>query len=576
MEFFRRISSVFIFVVILVLATTKISYSQDKHEFIINQLNATWKVGLEALNKGDYYEADKQLKEVNRLRLEGGFESLEEYSLILLSEVERMLSQNEIDKAEFVLKKALLFSPANPEILFKSLSSVMQTGVLPFSEHLFKFIQNFARLPRFLLRALNNMIIPILWAFTFAAYFVCMLYCVYHYKTLCSSLTKYAPEKYHNHFMPFIVLAILVVPIFFGPLFCIAVWTFLIHVSNSKRQLFSQLVGLLMILWVIAFPFSEGMSNFIEHEGVKSIMRVNEGSLSAIDYGRFKTLAEQKREDPVIWFSYGQFLRKSGRLDEAIKAFKHFDELSPDRNETKLQIGLIYYLLGDPKNARKLYEEVVESGVKDPNVYFNYSKILFDELLTDDSQKYFRLALEANKTLINDLKEQEDKIGKQAIAEISLPMKEIINWGLASIDDKNERVTGVYNKLCVFGGKPIIGLLGILVFFGLIFIKPRKKHRFIDARFQEYENPEILEGCFVATPGGGYLVSGETTKAFFCLSLIGFFFLCLIGWPEFFSEGVYFIPHFHVVGAVSFLLVWLTMCYLSYSRIINSIEKWKV
>lgn len=78
-----------------------------------------------------------------------------------------------------------------------------------------------------------------------------------------------------------------------------------------------------------------------------------------------------------VWFSLGTLLRRSGRADEAIGAFRKAAALGPDRGIYRIHLGDALHETGRPEEALEQYREALKANPKD----FSWRKKVVDQCL---------------------------------------------------------------------------------------------------------------------------------------------------------------------------------------------------
>lgn len=542
---------------------------------ILKELNEVWQLALSEIQDGKHSIASMDLDKVDRLRIKAGYDGLEEYSLLLIQEAAKRVKRDEIDEPAYLVKRALQLSPMNPEVILRSIAIVDKTGVMSTKDLIISFFESIVRSPKFILSCIVSCFNPFLWAVTIGLYIVCCLFCIYHFKSLCAGICDYIPKKYWHSHAPLFVCLLLIVPVLFGPIWCLVFWSFLVHLCHKEKHSITHITGLCLIGWGVLSPVNNGLTNWINDEGIKSVLRVVEGSFSSFDIGRFKSITDRKGDNPIVWYAYAQYLKKTGQFIQAKDAFKKVEELLPDMPQTKVQKANIEYLLGNLQEAEVIYEQLIEDGLKTPEIYYNYSKILFDLIKTEKSKSYLTKAFEMDRDLVNTLKMHEDDAGGMGLGELKFPLKNILLWSISDISFFNEKSTNQLNQIAL-GMTPIrIIILGLLMFFMPFFVRPAQSLRFIESIFQDYDHPKMLSDLYKAIPGGGWITNGDTNEAFVVVSVVVIFALSFVGWPVEFTSGFMTMPYFQLGSTFLFSLSWLLACYFGYPNEVSNEVTWK-
>ncbi len=85
---------------------------------------------------------------------------------------------------------------------------------------------------------------------------------------------------------------------------------------------------------------------------------LQEGALGSAEV-KLRKASELAPNHPRIAFFWGNFLEKSGRLEEAVKAYERTLQTYPDSRDTWVRLGRVYWLMGDHQASIKAYLEVL-------------------------------------------------------------------------------------------------------------------------------------------------------------------------------------------------------------------------
>jgi len=106
-------------------------------------------------------------------------------------------------------------------------------------------------------------------------------------------------------------------------------------------------------------------------------------------------------DQPRIAFFWGQWLEKSGRLTEAVQAYRRTLQSYPDSRDTWSRLGRTYWLMGKPAESITAYEEVLRIDPEDAVSYHQlnlaYAALAASEKDSERARQYANSALEAEK-----------------------------------------------------------------------------------------------------------------------------------------------------------------------------------
>jgi Tfp pilus assembly protein PilF len=106
-------------------------------------------------------------------------------------------------------------------------------------------------------------------------------------------------------------------------------------------------------------------------------------------------------DQPRIAFFWGQWLEKSGRLTEAVQAYRRTLQSYPDSRDTWSRLGRTYWLMGKPAESITAYKEVLRIDPEDAVSYHQlnlaYAALATSEKDSARARQYATSALEAEK-----------------------------------------------------------------------------------------------------------------------------------------------------------------------------------
>lgn len=500
----------------------------------LDKLARCWDDVVTAIAAHDLRKANDLLIELNKLKMESGFDALDSYSLVLVAHGIDAQRAADKDSATFFANKALQLSPDSPLVLLRSLPLVQYTRVAsPFSQVMRIFLKVWHH-PYALLALMRYLTYPLLVAFTAGLYIVLLICLTLHVADLLRGFATKLSLPLGGFIAPLIALVVLVVPLWGGPLWSVTVWSLLLWLFVPQRRWLCLYTGVTVALWGMLIPIRENVSLWLDDPGIQTLFQVSSKPLGQSDRKRLEDLMVQRPDDAFVAYTYGQLLRRNGEFKAASQAFARAEGLLGLQGWTKAQQGSIAFLQGNAKEADKLYAEAEGLGVTSTEFYFNYSKIKFELLDTAASRDLYTKALNKNTVLTQALKEREDLLGlthNHAIAEIELPFYRLTSSALVPYPQtqiNGDRLAAMMMRWCSPIGLGIAGLFLLLLFC----LDRKQRSRRQQKIFSAYEAPTVLLSCIRLTPGGALLMAGRSGLCLFLLSIFILMLMPIVEWPH--------------------------------------------
>lgn len=533
---------------------------------LVQQIREVWGEVLEGISEKNLKKVHESCDELDRLRVQAGFADLDDYSIFLANEAGRRLDSGDIETGAFYTKKALQLSPNSPAVAFQTLPLVYETGVVPFRGQLTFVFSKVWYYPRLLLGMLNNLIYLLLWGAILGLYLAFVLHFSYHIKTALTSVARLLPPMVMGSASPLITFFILATPCVLGPVWCLGIWSLILLMLSTQRRWLTLLTGVVFVVMSLLIPLREQLGAWLRDEGVQSILRISEGAFSDLDRARLASVVSRRENDPIAPYVYGQYLRKHEQWDDAERAFLKAEALLGHQGWTVAQRGLIQFLKGNSDEAARLFKQAEQEGMRTPEFLFNYSKVKFDLLDTDGSMQLSMEAQRLDPRLMQEMKQREEILKREAVAEISLPPSVIVRGSLnlfAPLPAASVERTSMVLK----GGGPMLllvsGLILVVLFF---FIGEKKRRARFHSYYSKYRPSPFLESFLRFLPGGAWIIVGRPATASVILSAFFVASLPLIGWP-YGSDALFeALPPVKPWYAVILAILWLVVCFVGYAK----------
>jgi tetratricopeptide (TPR) repeat protein len=510
------------------------------------RIHETWQSAFEALGRGELTEANKQFLELDKLKLEGGFESLDAISVELLGRAQKAYDNKDVDQAAFLVKRALQLSPESPDVLLSSMHIADKTNVADTLSQLSTFASLLLRYPAKLLEKLQHVLYPALWAATIGLFAAMVFVFMTDVHAFLRGVSKRVPIRVRGIVTPPIALLLLTVPLLFGPLWALFIWALLICVFVTKRKSLSLFAGVTLVLWGVGIDYSERLSIWFADPGIQALIRTSSGAFHDTDRRVLEELIVRRPNDAAAHYAVGQLYRRYGDFDLALK---HFDEAEKGMTSFRwvdAQRGMIAFLRNDIEEAEKRFASAGEAGLDTPQYLVNYSKVKFAKFDTEKSREFVQEAMRKDPELTKKLQEREEKLGLRnanALSEVYLPFSELFRSAAKPFPGYKERVQSV--SASMMPGPGTGGMMGLGIFLCIVFFSVRKRDSGsrLPSYYGGYESSSVVLGLIRVIPGGAWMLAGRPVLCFILLSVLMLFVMPLLGWPATTASLSEIFPH---------------------------------
>jgi tetratricopeptide (TPR) repeat protein len=523
-------------------------------------ISEKWNSLLRSAKSNDLHSVHKIVDELVELRNEFNYESLDDYSLVLLQLAKARLSTKDIDGAAFYVETALNLSPTSPFVALQSIPTIMTTRTAPLGELVVRILKSIWYYPELSLQMLKLLIYPLLWAATFALFLSFGLQFGVATPELLSSMSDYLPRMVRGVLGPVILLVALFFPILLGPLWTLALWSLCAVFLMHRRTFLPLCASIVVMCWATLLPFRENIETWLKDEGIKGMLRITSGSFRNDDIRRVQNLRDRRALDPVVSYSYGQVLLRDGMYQEAEEAFLHSERIISNQPWTVAERGLLAYLRGDLKKAKTLHVEAEQKGLSTPGFLFNYSKVAFGLLETDLARDLFERARKKNPELIRNLLQRESILGNKAVAEIQLPGHIVMDYSWFvdpaaefEAERKMRVLMGFINPEHIL---PFSTALLCISIFAIMRHKKKGLHR----PYKQVNPSRLLLFFGQILPGGTLVISGREVVGILILGCFLFLSFPIIGWPGESVVPFEWAPALKTVYAGTMSLLWVIFC----------------
>jgi tetratricopeptide (TPR) repeat protein len=340
--------------------------------------------------------------------LDKGLRNNESYSYLLIKK-----ASVDTSNAKSLLTDALKHSPDLPATYFKLSRmsfSFYPTGIFEGIDSMIEGLKAYQRNFWWLRSITGLLFVSLLSSFVLALLVV-----------ICIRFIIDSPLLFHdiaeNKAKLLIVLSIIPLSML-GPLFLLIG---MLSLSGLYLRKTDKVIVYLTILLFVLSPFIlRKVNTFLSPPSaeLKAIVAVNEGRDNNSAISNLKG-----KNDFVSLFSYGLALRRKGRYEEAISAYKSLLSKMPDP-KVYVNLGNCYFNIGYMNTAGDLYKKALEIKPL-ASAYYNLSQVSKEKLDFVKVEDYFREATKLNKEYSSRFVFTESKNPNRLIIDETLSMSTI-------------------------------------------------------------------------------------------------------------------------------------------------------
>ncbi len=372
----------------------------------LTRIPQAWQSAWAALNQGKLAQASDYLQDLNRLKIEAGYESMERYSLLLLVRGEEALRAGNRDDADFLERKALELSPHSPRVRLKAGNLSRSRGIAPV-----RTLRAFRDLwyhPELSLKILSSAPYRVLWAACLGLYVVILFYLILHVQELLRGVMAYLSVANRGILGPLVVAVLLVVPELFGPLPAIFVWAITISFVLQGRKVFIATAAMLLTMWGAILPYRAMMQLFVTDPTARILLAELGGdfvpeAVTGIDW-RDASLAQ--KDSALLDMGLSVALLRRGEFGAARQALSRVEMRLGRTSWVKASLGLVALGSSDLVSAQDMFGGVGGADGASADFLFDYSKLKF---ALSDTAESKRLLAQANVRDAERVKELESR-----------------------------------------------------------------------------------------------------------------------------------------------------------------------
>jgi len=534
------------------------------------QLEAKWREVGDALEQGNLPQASDRLQELNKLKFDTGYESMESFSLSLLNRGYEALSAGKFESAAFFERQAFELSPHSPRVQIKAAWLSRKLGTSVAVSRLFKALVDSWNRPE--LCVLLMSIVPgrLLWSVTLAVYAVLLIYLVVHMQEILRGIMAYLPPRSRALSGPMATAAVLLVPLYYGPLCTLLVWSLLASFVVQQRKLFVVLCGALLMGWGLYLPLRDQLNRLHSDSQAKVLLSELGGDfrLDALREEGWRTLHRENVSSDVLSLALGVALLRRGEYASAKEVIAQAEILGGQTAVSRGLLALLAVGRGDFKGAQTHFVEAETLGAKSADFYFDFSKVKFALMDTGESKLLLQRAIAVNAPRAKELQERENLtssggIRGYAIIRPSLPeLTRALYRNLGTVKTEDS-APGAGASAQAWVGLLWLAAGAILLALSFRPFKAVRRNRG-QVYYARFKMPRTVSNAIRWIPGAGWIMQGYESSALILLTLVALAILPLTAVDQglFATEGLLNFFNLYCLLALLFVFGLASLSYL--------------
>ncbi len=549
---------------VLVLAPMQHAFATDDAAACAAKIKSRWTDVEKAVRSKDSPAISELLDELNLLRLRSGFINLKEYSLDLIRFGQAALAAGDTVQAGFFYRKAIELSPTSIDVRMRGLLLGSKTRSASMPRELWTVIKLLPQSPASVGWLIAHCTYPIIVSLMLGAYLTLALIFSIHIPFLSRDVDRAFAFLPGRIVKSVCLLAVLLVPCFLGPLWCLTLWATAIVILLPQLKRLAACIMAFVIATALAVPIRENVALWLENDGVQALLSSVASELEPGQVNLVEAFAKWMPQAPEVQYIYAQTLKNHGQLDEAEKVL---NAVSPQMNQelaayADAQRGSIEYLRG---NLEKADQYFAAANLSSGAFLYSFARIKFDLLDPAAGRLLFEKARAADSDLVARLEEREENIGAQysaSLAEIDLPLLSVLKVFLSPHPYLVERTDAVM-RIVMPGSTPFTTVLvgaGVMLLL-LLFGKTPRRGRWLPPSVRTLMTSPV--GALIhAIPGGSWVAAGRSLIAAIVTSLVVLLGAPLVVWSKDSVLLYQIFPGFYAIHVTAWMLC-LLVVYMS-------------
>lgn len=525
------------------------------------QLAPLWSSFITNLKLDDLQAANRDFLKIEDLRKRSGYTIMPKEARELIALAKGVFARNNLVKSKYIVRKALELSPHSPDLILDHAVFLILTGEFTRIELLKQVLSAGMKRMDLIAILFVKLLYPLLLAFTLGAVLCCILLFAANWKLLTRELKRTLPRLVPRFLATPLLMVLLLTPLAGGPLWTLTAYIAATYLLLPRVRHFAGACSVLLILWAVIVPLRENYNLWLSDSGVQTLLRIRGQAYGASDLAELKMLHQGRPEDAVVAFSYAKILRRHGDFDEAGRLLGILERQGFDPRAVKMERGILSLAAGDTSRAESLFNELKASGMESTAFYYNFSKVHFELLNTEESRELYALAGSSDPLLTEDLKDREELLGLRnptTFAETFPRLDLVFASALKPNPAARTKADAVLSDLIAPAAlEEIVYAGGFLLIVFLFIPPPRRLARDGQVRY--------IDQLVSLIPGGSMVLADAATRGFILLSAMIFLAFPLFEWPRDFNAFLALFSGLELYYLYAFCFLTASISYVGFS-----------
>ena len=394
-------------------------FDYDSFEF---RFESSWFLRKALLAEGRLDDAHRQSELIRSFCAEEGIRRLENPAGALVAEARRYHEEGSYEKALAALDLAEIFDPGRPQIHFARAAIVRQSGggMVESIKELGRGIQRSFVVGWTHWTLLNHLAIFAVVAVLAAVAIFSLLMAFKYQASFRHEIEEWMSSLGAERWGEAAGWAVLLLPLL---TWILAAWTLLYWIVIMFRFMRrgERTVAVTMLVAtafaVPAFRVSVALYGMTTDPAVRTTLESASGAYSPDGLVKLKELAESHPEDPVYTFLLAGLYKDGRYFEEAYQQYRRVLEIEPSNYQAEINIGNIYYRLGQYAESIAAYRRAIELRSDSVLAYYNMYLAQSESFRFKDAEESLRRAQQLDPELARSLLSRDSLTDQHATVE---------------------------------------------------------------------------------------------------------------------------------------------------------------
>lgn len=493
--------------------------------------NNSLRLALDQLNS---QAIDQSVAALSEFRLAQGLDGLEYSASAIVATAQQLSTKGRTADAKYLVSKAIELAPTSGLIALRSFAIATNEKIASPTTLSAAIAKDIRTNPEIVLRVLGGAMPILVYICTITLFITFALYLLGLLREILSAVYQVFQGPARGLVTPFAAAAVFIIPLFFGPLWSIALWSVVILLLLQRRTILPILAGLMITGWGILIPMHISLNNWLDDPRIHSLLRAAAGNSLGVgdDLEHIYALLDVPGLEGAANYAIASTALRRGDLQEATFRLEQVDLLLGEQSWTLGQRCLITLNQGDTKKAESLCKNAYELGLRSPDFLFHYSRILFALLDAEGSRALLEEAQQIDQLRTETLMNRERSQGDFTVPILPAPLSFMLQLPLNSATNMKD---GFFRKIpdVMLGMTPLylIGI-GISLLLASLVLRSRLDNEEPLMIFERHSLPQSLRKFSALVPGSGWTINESPLLGWIILTIAAIMVLPVLGVPE--------------------------------------------